>query len=122
MSVAKTIADMLAKSTDRWAKQRKAEIRDANARFRRYDRMSRRARPMNQKEAAYSVMESAYMTASANDTLPANPRQIYYAARGRILELTEKESLDSNYFCQTLLINYIKDNDCDWNIELVPIV
>ena len=42
MSVAKTIADMLAKSTDRWAKQRKAEIRDANARFRRADRMSRR--------------------------------------------------------------------------------
>ena len=116
MSVAKTIADMLAKSTDRWAKQRKAEIRDANARFRRSDRVSRRARPMNQKEAAYSMMNSAYMTASANDTLPANPRQIYYAARGRILELTEKESLDSNYFCQTLLINYIKDNDCDWNI------
>ena len=47
MSVAKTIADMLAKTTDRWAKQRKAEIRDANARFRRSDRMSRRHRPLN---------------------------------------------------------------------------
>ena len=56
MSVAKTIADMLAKSTDRWAKQRKAEIRDANARFRRADRMSRRDRPMKQTEAADRVM------------------------------------------------------------------
>jgi tellurite resistance protein len=71
MSVARTIADMLAKSTDRWAKQRKAEIRDANARFRRADRMSRRARPLNQTEAAERVMRSAYMTASANGTLPA---------------------------------------------------
>ena len=58
MSVAKTIADMLAKSTDRWAKQRKAEIRDANARFRRSDRMSRRDRPMKQTEAADPVMRS----------------------------------------------------------------
>jgi hypothetical protein len=51
MSVAKTIADMLAKSTERWAKQRKAEIRDANARYNRADRMSRRVRPKKQTEA-----------------------------------------------------------------------
>jgi hypothetical protein len=88
VSVAKTIADMLAKTTDRWAKQRKAEIRDANARFRRADRMSRHARPLNQTEAAARVMRDAYMTASANGTLPANPRQIYYAARPEMLRLT----------------------------------
>ena len=103
MSVAKTIADMLAKSTDRWAKQRKAEIRDANARFRRADRMSRRHRPMKQTEAAERLMREAYMTASANGTLPANPRQIYYAARPEMLRLTELSAIDSNYFCQTLL-------------------
>ena len=119
MSVARTIADMLAKSTDRWAKQRKAEIRDANARFRRSDRMSRRARPLNQTEAADRVMRDAYMTASANGTLPANPRQIYYAARPRMLELTEKTSIDSKYFTQTLLTEYMRrrpEATADWNI------
>jgi hypothetical protein len=119
MSVAKTIADMLAKTTDRWAKQRKAEIRDANARFRRSDRMSRRDRPMKQTEAANSVMRRAYMTASAGGTLPANPRQIYYAARPEMLRLTELRQIQSGYFTQTLLINYMKSHPGEtatWNI------
>jgi hypothetical protein len=119
MSVARTIADMLAKTTDRWAKQRKAEIRDANARFRRADRMSRRMRPLNQTEAADYVMRDAYRTASANGTLPANPRQIYYAARPEMLRLTEKTSIDSKYFTQTLLTEYMRrrpDATANWNI------
>lgn len=119
MSVAKTIADMLAKSTDRWAKQRKAEIRDANARWHRADRMSRRVRPLDQTEAAERVMRDAYMTASANGTLPANPRQIYYAARPEMLRLTEKTSIASKYFTQTLLIEYMRrrpDATAHWNI------
>ena len=119
MSVAKTIADMLVKSTDRWAKQRKAEIRDANARWRRADRMSRRKRPLNQTEAAAQVLRSAYMTASANGTLPANPRQIYYAARPEMLRLTEKRSINSKYFTQTLLTEYMRrrpEATANWNI------
>jgi hypothetical protein len=119
MSVARTIANMLAKTTDRWAKQRKAEIRDANARWRRADRMSRRVRPLNQTEAADRVMRDAYMTASANGTLPANPRQIYYAARPEMLRLTEKTSIDSKYFTQTLLTEYMRrrpDATANWNI------
>jgi len=119
MSVARTIADMLAKTTDRWAKQRKAEIRDANARWRRADRMSRRARPLDQTEAAARVMQKAYLTASANGTLPANPRQIYYAARPEMLRLTEKTRIASKYFTQTLLIEYMRrrrDVTATWNI------
>jgi hypothetical protein len=119
VSVAKTIADMLAKSTDRWAKQRKAEIRDANARFRRADRMSRRDRPMKQTEASIRVMQKAYLTASANGTLPANPRQIYYAARPEMLRLTELREIRSDYFSQQLLINYLNrypGETARWNI------
>jgi hypothetical protein len=119
MSVARTIADMLAKTTDRWAKQRKAEIRDANARWRRADRMSRRVRPLDQTEAADQVMQKAYLTASANGTLPANPRQIYYAARPEMLRLTEKTSIASKYFTQTLLIEYMRrrpEATANWNI------
>ena len=119
MSVAKTIADMLAKTTDRWAKQRKAEIRDANARFRRSDRMSRRHRPLHQTEAAARLLPAAYLKASANGTLPANPRQIYYAARPEMLRLTELSAIDDNYFCQTLLVQYMRKHPsvtASWNI------
>ena len=116
MSVSRTIIDLIEKSTAKWAKQRKAEIRDANAVHRRCDNLSRRFRRVTQKEAAYAVMRSAYMTASANGTLPANPRQIMYAARGAILERTGRETLDSGYFTQTLLVDYIKERGVDWDI------
>ena len=74
---------------------------------------------MKQTEASIRLMRSAYMTASANGTLPANPRQIYYAARPEMLRLTELTSISSNYFTQTLLIAFMKANPrltADWNI------
>ena len=42
----------------------------------RASRMTREPRT-TQKEAAWEVMEEAYMAASGNDTLPAMARQIY---------------------------------------------
>jgi hypothetical protein len=115
------------------------------------------------KEAAFHVMEEAYMAASANGTLPANARQIYYAARPchcrqrymrsrrrihasrvastirqtdpasfaagspgamgpdvfraqKILHFAERDSLDSQYFCQTLLVDYMRERGVDWNV------
>ena len=62
-------------------------------------------------------MRSAYMTASANGTLPANPRQIYYAARPEMLRLTELHAIDSDYFCQTLLTNFMKPSGPDRRLE-----
>jgi hypothetical protein len=59
------------------------------------------------------------MIASANGTLPANPRQIFYAARPRMLEMTKLEKLDSKYFTQTLLPNFMNANPGlteGWNI------
>ena len=61
-------------------------------------------------------MEQAYLAASANGTLPANPRQIMYAARPDILAITGKDSLDSQYFCQTLLVDYIREHNLDWDV------
>lgn len=109
--VAKLVRDVTAK----WAKQRKAEHRHIAARQRRNDVMLRRRR-MTIKAAARTVLPAAYMKASANGTLPANARQIYYAARGPILELTGKESLDAQYFCQTVLVDYIEEHDLDWDV------
>jgi hypothetical protein len=102
--------------TAKWAKQRRAEERDATARARRDDRLIRWDRPVSLRQAAFQVMQDAYMAASANSTLPANARQIYYAARPKILELAEKESLDSQYFCQTLLIEYMREFDVEWDV------
>lgn len=103
-------------ATAKWAKQRKAEERDAGARERRNDRLIYFRRPLNLREAAFRVLPQAFMTASANGTLPANARQIYYAARPKILEITGKESLNSQYFCQTLLIDYMQERGVDWDV------
>ena len=112
----KAIIGLVEGVTERWARQRKAEERDESARLRRADRLIHRDRPTSIKAAAYSVMEQAYLAASANGTLPANPRQIMYAARPDILAITGKDSLDSQYFCQTLLVDYIREHNLDWDV------
>jgi Protein of unknown function C-terminus (DUF2399) len=92
--------------TAKWAKQRKAEERHASAVRNRRDAMTR-IRPVTIKDAAWQVMEAAYLKASANGTLPANARQIMYAGRPDILAMTGKSDLDSAYFTQTLLPDYL---------------
>ena len=114
--VGEVVVDLVTKATKKWAVQRKAEERHAAARLRRYDALLRQNRPLSIKEAAADVMESAYLAASANGTLPANPRQIYYAARKYILEATGKSALDSQYFCQTILVDYIEEHGLEWDI------
>ena len=59
-------------------------------------------------DAAWTVMEDAYLKASDNGTLPAKARQIMYAARGQILELTGRKKFDDAYFTQTLLPDYMR--------------
>jgi hypothetical protein len=69
-----------------------------------------------QKEAAWQVLEAAYMAASGNDRLPAMARQIFYQARPKIMALTDDKELDYGYFSQTLLPNYIEEHDVDWDV------
>lgn len=103
--------------TARWAKQRKGEERDASRRSRRRDAMTR-SRRMTIKEAAELVLPEAYLKASSDGTLPAHARQIMYAARGRIQEFTGR-TLNDQYFTQTLLPDYTRDNPeetADWDV------
>ncbi|MFH1921700.1 MAG: hypothetical protein ABIP48_17690 [Planctomycetota bacterium] len=102
------IADVVRSVTKKWAKQRKREERDAHAKFRRRTALVRRSK-VTVKDAAYHVMEEAYLKASSNNTLPAHARQIMYAARGRILELTGEDRLNDAYFTQRLLPDYMAD-------------
>ena len=118
INIAASITDAVEGVTKAWAKQRKAEERSASAFARRYNRMVRSDR-FTIREAAWVAMKNAYMKASDNGRLPTRPRQIMYAARPEILELTGKDTLDDRYFTQDLLPDYVAMNpeECrDWDI------
>jgi hypothetical protein len=115
-SPAVVLAGLVEGVTAKWAKQRRSEERDANARARRNDRLIRYQRPMSLRQAAFRVLPQAFAKASDEGKLPANARQIYYAARPEILRITGKENLDSQYFCQTLLIDFMQEFGTDWDM------
>jgi hypothetical protein len=106
--------------TNEWTKYRKREQRSAAAGARAYDRYLRgRSRCESIRDIAFEVMEEAYMQVSANGTLPASARQIMYKARPLILARIEKEKLNDQYFTQTLLPDYMRDNPqmtANWDV------
>lgn len=113
---ANAIRDAIKSATGKWAKQRKAEERAASAALRRQSAW--RTDRVTIKDAAESVMEAAYLKASANGALPASARQIMYAGRGRIQAMTGQE-LDDKYFTQTLLPDFMNDNPeltAEWDV------
>jgi hypothetical protein len=113
--VANDIKDAVLAITKKWCKQRKAEERDASARANRRARLMASSNRVTVKDAAYEIMERAYLKASTNGTLPANARQVMYAARAYIQEQTG-EQLDAQYFIQQLLPDYINEHDVDWDV------
>lgn len=103
--------------TNKWAKVRKAEERQSSRAYNRSYYMYSDRVCIN--EVAYEVMEEAYLKASDNGTLPANARQIMYAARPLILAKTTCKKFDSKYFTQHLLPDYIAGNPsetADWDV------
>jgi hypothetical protein len=110
-------SDMLSairEGTKQWSKTRKSEERNPASRSYRAARLTRQ-RGVSIKEAAADIMEAAYLQASGNGTLPANARQIMYAARGHIQEITGRP-LDDNYFTQTLLPDYMQETGVAWDV------
>ena len=102
--------------TKNWAKQRKAEERHASAEANRRARLTRvRDDYWNFRSASFHVMERAYLAASANGTLPASARQVMYQARPLVQQMVDRP-LDDQYFCQTLLPDYIEESGVDWDI------
>jgi hypothetical protein len=86
---------------------------------RAYRNLVRLEAAMSVRDAAYAVMEEAYLKASDNGTLPAKARQIMYAARGRILELTRRKKFDDKYFTQHLLPDYLQafpEETVNWDV------
>jgi len=118
MSSGKSIADDIISGlqtvTKQWAAQRKREERQSSARAYRAQRLMRSYRETI-KDVAFEIMEKAYMKASNSDRLPANARQIMYAARPEIQQRTDRQ-LDDQYFTQTLLPDYMEECGVDWDV------
>jgi len=114
-NIADDIIDAVETATRKWTRQKKSEERHpSNVRY-RMSRMTCEPRT-TQKEAAWEILEEAYMAASANGALPALARQIYYQARPKIMALTENKELAYGYFSQTLLPDYIEEHGVSWNV------
>jgi hypothetical protein len=116
----KALIEAIKGVTKKWTKQRKREERERSAVMNRHYAMTR-YRLVSIREAAWRVMESAFMQASANNTLPANARQIMYAARPMIAELADRDigTGFDKYFTQTLLPGYIAEVRPAWASKVV---
>jgi hypothetical protein len=73
-NIANDILDAVETATSKWTRQKKSEERHPGMIRYRASRMTREPRT-TQKEAAWQVLEEAYMRASGNGTLPALVRQ-----------------------------------------------
>ena len=112
---------LVLKMVEPWTKL-KAKIRREGRRHALAEERARQTtRPMTTKAAAWQVMEEAYLLASDAGRLPANARQIMYAARPLIIALTGNPQpwKNSAYFTQTLLPNFVAEHPertADWDV------
>jgi hypothetical protein len=114
-NIANDLIDVVETATSKWTRQKKSEERHPGMVRYRSSRMTREPRT-TQKEAAWQVLQEAYMRASANGRLSASARQIFYQARPKIMQLTEDRELAYGYFSQTLLPNYIEEHGLSWKV------
>ena len=111
------IVKAVKETTKRWSRIKKQEERDQQAAARSRERYIHGRSRMSIKDAAYEVMAEAYQDAAGSRGL-ATARQIYYAARPKILELTGDTSLSGPYF-QKLLPDYQREHPqetADWDV------
>ena len=93
--------------TKKWAKQRKAEERSTRLRPPTASYIFRPAR-YTIKEAAYEIMETAYLEASGNGQLPGQ-RPPDHVRRPRLHPGADGRTLGDDYFTQSLLPDYIEE-------------
>ena len=91
--------------TKEWTAHKKKELRQDRQLDKEREEMRRakKRRDISVKDAAFEVMQKAYMKTSGDGTLPANARQVMYSARPWVIELAGKCWKNSSYFTQVLL-------------------
>jgi hypothetical protein len=125
-SIEGSLRTLLDKVTKRFTAEKKRAQRESNRDYldrqaieRLRERRAAKAKELTIKKAAWSVMKRAYLMASDNGTLPANVRQVMYAARSLVLNLIKKCWSKSSTFTQNLLPNYMaehRDETRDWDV------
>ncbi|MGO9433147.1 MAG: hypothetical protein ACLP00_02505 [Terracidiphilus sp.] len=118
MSLKGDLASAFASVAKSWLQEKHTAHKGKIARH-RLDRMRYSPPRVTIREVAFEVMEAAYMKASADGRYPANKRQIFYAARPAILSRTGESELDSQYFTQTLLEDYMEKYNPPWKDNVV---
>ena len=112
--ISKALAIGIRSVTKKWKEAKRRADQNDRVHQRQLDelRKAEKRTRVTVKDAAYQVMGAAYMKASANNTLPANARQIMYAARPLVIELTGKARpwSHSSYFTQALLPNFVEEH------------
>ena len=114
------LAQGIAAVTKHWKALKRQADREDCVRERDREHYLKQQQFLSIKEAAYQVMEAAYRHASTQGRYPANARQIMYAARPWVLELTGGKCWKrSNYFTQELLPDFVEENQeltADWDV------
>jgi len=106
-AVREDMAKAISRATRKWSKaKRKSERVDRRER----DAMLRVERPrMTIKDAVHAVLSEAYDKVSDGGRYPANARQLMYACRPAVQELTGGKLWSNDaYFTQTLLPDFLK--------------
>jgi len=117
MSLKDDLGSALKKVGGKWKKAKRHADKNDRVTAPRMHRMRYYTEPKESiRGVAFEVMESAYMKASSNGKYPANARQIYYAARPEILKRLDKDELNSQYFTQTLLKDYLEERRPSWDV------
>jgi Protein of unknown function C-terminus (DUF2399) len=120
-AVREALAQGITAVTKHWKALKKQSDRADRVREREREHWlkQRQRQYLSIKEAAYQVMADAYAHASGTQRL-ANTRQVMYAARPHVLELTGGKCWKkSSYFTQTLLPNFIEGHPeltADWDV------
>ncbi len=118
MSESGDIFSGLTKVTKQWKIAKRKADKDDRVRPAHYARFYQYSTRVTIKEVAFRVMEAAYNKASSNGKYHANARQIMYAARPEILDQVDPpiEKLDSQYFTQTVLKDYLENYAPSWRV------
>ena len=102
-AIALAIQSATCKAGERWRKLKAKREREGGRAIRaEIERQRRQQRDMSLKEAVVQVLPDAYRKASGNGTLPVLARQLFYAVRPLVVQLTDRP-LNDRYFTQNLL-------------------
>jgi len=115
------LVDAFRAMTQKWTRAKKQASKQDRLNRRQLDDMRSRHKPekMTIKDACYQVLEEAYRKASSNGRLPANGRQIMYAARPLVLRLCGEFYKNSATFTQGILPNFQTENPeitANWDV------